>query len=504
VPEDVALASWPDSLEQEGVLTLAGRPYLGAYARRRGEEGDSVSPATRAIAIMPIESILDQDFARVIEAEAFLDVTRSVDSRGAVLSIVPDTLRLSGTQRQGNASMGAALVELMEWQNGAWSPRNTLVWTKVGFFEAIRGLTRNLQENQFNLIPLLFLAVVAFLFVLVELLTLGMVISMGQSITRALVALHQGTTRVREGNLRYRIPIEGEDDLWEVADSFNRMSGTLEQARDLEIEKERLEGELAIAHQIQARLLPSEAPATPRTELAGLSIPAREVGGDYYDFIPLDGERIGLIVADVSGKGVPAALLMSSFRASILSQDLSDGPAEILGRLNNFLYRSVEPGRFVTAFFAIFETQTGRLVYSNAGHNPPYLIGTDSSVRLLREGGLVLGLFGESRYEQAVVQFQEGDTLSLLTDGVTEAQSPEDELWGEDRFLELLQANIKAPCRRIVAETLKAIREFAGGEPQSDDVTLMVARWKGKSADKTPMSETRDAAEEVQPREIVG
>jgi sigma-B regulation protein RsbU (phosphoserine phosphatase) len=170
---------------------------------------------------------------------------------------------------------------------------------------------------------------------------------------------------------------------------------------------------------------------------------------------------------------------MSSFRASLLSQRLTEGPAEIFSRLNGFLHRSVEPGRFVTAFLGVFDLDLGTLVYCNAGHNPPYVLGTNGAVRTLKEGGLVLGLFRESVYEEAEVTLQPGDTLALFTDGVTEAQNAEEELWGEERLLELLQAHQKSPCRRIVGEILSELRRFSGDEPQSDDITLLLARWWG-------------------------
>lgn len=479
VPGEEGLASWPDSLPQEGVVLLDGEAFVGAVRRRSDPDG---GPAGAALFI-PVSSVLGPDLVRRLDATAFLDTRVVVEPDGRGFTVLPDTLSGANAppeRSESGFSMGAALIDVLEYANGEWRLRSTLLHAQVGLWQALRGLTRNLKENPFNAVPLFFLAIVALLFVLVEVLTLGMVISMGRSITRALSSLLQGTTRLREGNLRYRIPIEGKDDLWEVSESFNRMAVNLEEARDLEIERKRLEGELALAHQIQARLLPAEAPVLPRTELAGLSLPAREVGGDYYDFLPLSNGSIGLIVADVSGKGVPAALLMSSFRASLLSQKLESGPAEILTRLNHFLHRSVEPGRFVTAFLAMFNPKDGRLIYANAGHNPPYWLGADGRLSTLKEGGLVLGLFGETSYEQAEIQLADGDLLALFTDGVTEAQNAEEELWGEDRLEDVLRDQRGAPCRRIVSEILGEIRRFAGEEAQSDDITLLLARWRGQ------------------------
>jgi len=476
-----ALAAWPDTLPHEGVVLLGGRAYLGAM---RAEHG-SPNPR-RAFVLVPISSILGQDFQKRLDAEIFLETRWSLTALGggrAVALAEADTLSYQdppGRQGERRAAPGAATASALEFSNNHWQRRMVLIWARVGFFSAIRGLARNLQENPFNLFPLVFLGVVAVLFVLVEVLTLGMVSSMSGSILRALTALRQGTARLRSGNFRYRIPVEGNDELWEVAESFNEMAVDLDKARELEAEQDRIEGELALARQIQARLLPGEVPSVPQTDLAGLYVPARQVGGDYYDYIPLSRNRVGLIVADVSGKGVPAALLMSSFRAALLSQNLDDyGPARVMQRLNAFLYRSVETGRFVTAFLGVLDPQSGRVVYSNAGHNPPMLLSPDGAMNELEEGGLILGLFADTEYEQAEVQMKTGDLLTLYTDGVTEAANEDEELWGEERLLQLLRETHRAPCRRILHEVLGEVRAFSGSVGPSDDITMVVARWEG-------------------------
>jgi sigma-B regulation protein RsbU (phosphoserine phosphatase) len=206
-------------------------------------------------------------------------------------------------------------------------------------------------------------------------------------------------------------------------------------------------------------------------------VPARHVGGDYYDVLRLGDDRVGLIAADVSGKGVPAALLMSSFRASLLSLDLGrEGPAGTLARLNSFLHSSVEPGRFVTAFLAVLHPESGRLVYSNAGHNPPFLVRENGEHTTLRDGGLVLGLFGDTTYDQAEAVIERGDLLALYTDGVTEAADEEEDLYGEERLLSLLQRLRGEPCHEIVNEILGEVRTFSTGAGQADDITLLLAR----------------------------
>lgn len=476
IADEAILPSWPDSLAQCGVVVMRGVAYVGARRIERNGRAAAV--------LLPIQSLLGQNLFRRIGAEAYLETRFGFDESGHALAddseSLPFSARVEGSEGR---AMGAALVSTIEWDGTSWREQQRLVWARVGFLDAVRGLASNLPENQFNWVPLLFLAGVAVLFVLVELVTVGMVVSMGRSITRSLDALFRGAARLSEGNLRYRIPIEGRDDLWDVADNFNLMAQELEKAREAEIERQRLEGELNVARQIQSRLMPVETPTVPRTELAGTSLPARQVGGDYYDYLPLPDGRVGVIVADVSGKGVPAALLMSSFRAALLSQRLEvHGPAGILDRLNRFLHRSIEPGRFVTAFLAVFDPETGRLVYSNAGHNPPYWIQANGGLATLREGGLVLGLFRETPYAEDEVTLGAGDLVAFFTDGVTEAQNEFEEFWGDDRFLEILRSHPGKSCRRVLAEILEEVRDFSGESGQTDDITLVLTRWRGPAS----------------------
>jgi HAMP domain-containing protein len=478
IPGEPALAAWGRRCRSSGVVVLGGRSYVGAAAFRPGTE---TGPA--AVILVPVQDLLGASFQRMFDVRAHLD-TGSVDRSEGGLPIGPaqSVPTEDGVDSEfagsGETFRGAASIPAVEWSNGGWRDRPVLLRVRVGFLQAVRGLTQNLSENPFNFLSLLFLAVVAGLFVLVEVLTVGMVVSMGRSILRALSALRQGTARLRSGNFRYRIPVEADDELWDVAHSFNDMAGDLDKARDLEIESERIEGELELARQIQDRLLPVELPRVPRCELAGRSLPARQVGGDYFDALHLGGDRVALVIADVSGKGVPAALLMSSFRASLLSADIDrEGPALTLARVNAFLHNSVEPGRFVTAFLAVLHTATGRLVYSNAGHNPPMLLRRGAEdPHLLRQGGLVLGLFGTTVYQQAETVMLSGDLLALYTDGVSEAMDEDERFYGEERFLDLLRRNRTEPCHEILGEVLEEVRAFSGGAGQTDDVTVLVVR----------------------------
>jgi sigma-B regulation protein RsbU (phosphoserine phosphatase) len=218
----------------------------------------------------------------------------------------------------------------------------------------------------------------------------------------------------------------------------------------------------------------------PGLDLAGTSESAREVGGDYYDFLPLADGRVALVIADVSGKGVGAALLMSAFRASLLSQDLAREPvAGVLARLNHFLHHSVEPGKFVTAFLGVLDGPGGRLVYSNAGHNAPLVVSAGGAVTRLEAGGLILGIFEDAAYETGEAVLAPGDRLVLFTDGVTEAMDEQDELWGEERLVELVRAAADLDSAALLGRIVEAVRRFEGARGASDDVTLIVARRTG-------------------------
>jgi HAMP domain-containing protein len=478
IPGESALAAWGRQRRNAGIVLLGGRTYLGAAAFRH-DSNDGPS----AVILIPVQDLLGESFQATFDARAHLGTPLGGGTSGeAPVGAAPLDPTEEGVDapftRPVETSSGAALLPAVEWSDGVWRDGQVLLWVRVEFVQAMRGLTQNLGENRFNYLPLVFLVVVAGLFVLVEVLTIGMVVSMGRSILRALSALRQGTARLRSGNFRYRIPVEADDELWDVAHSFNGMAGDLDKARDLEIEKERMEGELELARQIQDRLLPVKLPVVPRCELAGRSLPARHVGGDYFDAIQLGNDRVALVIADVSGKGVPAALLMSSFRASLLSTDIDrEGPALTLARVNAFLHNSVEPGRFVTAFVAVLHSATGRLVYSNAGHNPPMLLRRGAEdPHLLRQGGLVLGLFGTTAYAQAETVVLPGDLLALYTDGVSEAMDEDERFYGEERFLDLLRRNRTEPCHEILREVIEEVRAFSGHAGQTDDVTVLLVR----------------------------
>ena len=243
------------------------------------------------------------------------------------------------------------------------------------------------------------------------------------------------------------------------------------QAQRLEAETEQA---LEEARQIQQGLLPTEIPQIPGYEISGAWKPARLVGGDYFDVLDFGQDRMGLCIADVAGKGMPAALLMSNLQAAIRSLATeSERPEELCARLNQLVCSNTAPDKFITLFYGLVDAPNRKLVYSNAGHNSPILLRRDGSSSRLPEGGAALGIFPEWRYEAGEVQLYAGDLLVLFTDGVTEAMTSQGEEFGEERLLALMTAGPELGAAELQQKILQAVTEFSAGDLQ-DDATLIV------------------------------
>jgi sigma-B regulation protein RsbU (phosphoserine phosphatase) len=247
------------------------------------------------------------------------------------------------------------------------------------------------------------------------------------------------------------------------------------------LEQERLEREMHLAAEIQRQILPKGAPQLPGYQLAGWNRPAREVGGDYYDMFPTRGGRMGLVVGDVSGKGIPAALMVSTLHSALrlLLDQTGIGPP-LLEKLNRHILESSMPNKFITMFLAELDPETGALLYVNAGHNPGLLLRSNGRVEELGSGGVPLGLLPGSRYQAREVTVDPGDLLCLYSDGITEAESPEEEEHGTERLCEVLRAHRDAPAIQGVLDAIReSVEGFTRGRPQGDDQTLLVVRREG-------------------------
>ena len=248
----------------------------------------------------------------------------------------------------------------------------------------------------------------------------------------------------------------------------------------LEKAQQQMSAELDLARAMQVAILPSRFPVAVGCDGAARMLPATTMGGDFYDFIELPGGRIGLVMADVSGKGVPAAFFMAVARTNLNAlAATASGPADCLQRTNDVLLTQNPMDLFVTVFYAVFDPATGVLTYSNGGHNPPLLRRANGHVEMLTSAaGLVLGMFPAS-YDEDTVQLAPGDTLVLYTDGVTEAFNVDVQMYEEARLVERVRDDGGATAKGLVTAIFDSVIGFSGAAPQSDDITVAVLSWSG-------------------------
>ena len=351
------------------------------------------------------------------------------------------------------------------------------------------------------------LAAIAIFFGVIELIALFIGVRLTRSMTRSVAELYKATESVNRGDLTHRIKVQSRDQMASLEQSFNSMTTSLARLLADQKDKQRLENELAIAHEVQELLFPRDVSDLATLEVHGVCRPARTVSGDYYDFIRLPDERMVLAVGDISGKGISAALLMATVHAFVraysLEPDLALAPMLVAGAaasggsdlyyrgngnrdedlapgrlmttLNYQLFRATPPEKYATMFLACYDPNAQAIVYSNGGHLPPILISQDRGVHRLATAGTVVGLFDGMSYPEARVPMQPGDIFVAFSDGVTE---PENEFgeFGEERLIELIQLHRDQPLSRISEVVTTAVADWIGGAEQPDDVTLVLAR----------------------------
>jgi len=243
------------------------------------------------------------------------------------------------------------------------------------------------------------------------------------------------------------------------------------------IEKKRLQGQLEVARQVQLELLPPNDPELEGFDISAYNFPTEEVSGDYYDWVRIYDDQIGLVIADVAGKGIPAALLMVFLRASLRAATHIGYATHIsMAKVNYLLWESIERNQFITAFYGVLDASNRTLSYSNAGHNPPLLIDTQSVTRFIDRGEQPLGMFRETRYHEYYHTFKPGEILVLYTDGVTEALSPGGEELGRDRLADAVKEVASLGAREMVASLQRSVLDWTGGVGSNDDATFFVIK----------------------------
>ncbi len=375
---------------------------------------------------------------------------------------------------------GMTHVDVISFQSSAFEEQRILVLIESSLSNIVRELSS--ETNPLSLVVLTVLISLAFCMLILEIFALIFGVRITTGFTSAVRALHRGTKRIATGELETRIDIPNEDELGDLAASFNEMAVAVKRGREEALARERLESELATARKIQERLLPEEMPLITGFEIAGTSLPSQQVGGDYFDFLDIGNGKLGIAIADVSGKGIPAALLMANIQASLHAQAIESGNvADLASKMNNRLVRSTGSNMFATFFYGVLDRTKSTFTSTNAGHNPPLVFRADGNIERLEAGGLIIGFLPDQEYKQESVSVGPGDTIVLYTDGITEAVGPSEELvsenlFGEQRLIEVVKSCLSLSVKEIQAAILKAISDHTAGVPQSDDITLVVMK----------------------------
>ena len=377
-----------------------------------------------------------------------------------------------------------AFMEVTSWRTGQ------LEQAAIHLDAPIGELTRRIAAVQsaqlgsnVNRGLLLFLVVLAGLFAIIQGAALVMGGALARSITYAVHELFIGTERVRGGDFTHRIRVDSKDQLGDLADSFNRMSASIEHLLHVQREKQRLDDELRIAREIQRSLLPVRPPQMAGLNIADLCEPAREVGGDYYDFFELGPRQLGVLIADVSGKGTSAALYMAELKGLMLALSHTErSPRRLLVTVNHLLAEHLDNRSFITATYAVIDLDLMTLTHARAGHTPLIVVSAGKSDVIISDG-MVLGLRlpGASERFEALLEEQTrplipGDLIVLYTDGITEAMNGDGDLFGDAALGRILGSGARHDAASVRERVVREVNTFVGDAEPHDDMTMVVIK----------------------------
>ena len=406
-------------------------------------------------------------------------------SRDPDEELSPVVTNWTDADRQGPGTPGIlwfALFEFNDWNAGI---QKTLVISfrmRLGqIYDEIAIGSEGLEDVT------ILLAVLGGLFLIIQGVAFSMGLALARSITGSVHELGEGTERVRRGDFAGRIPIKSRDQLGELAESFNSMTASIEDLLQQKAEKERLEQELRIARSIQMSLLPQGPLSMPGVSLVAHCEPAREVGGDYYDFLPIDEHTLGILVADVSGKGTSAALYMAELKGIVLTlSQRHRSPRDLLIEADRIISKHLDSRSFITVTYLVLDLRAGTLKYARAGHCPmvyvPGPYAERRSPQLMTPDGMVLGLqLDEGRtfnrlLEEVTVPLGRGDLFVLYTDGMTEAMNSDGDCFGDTRLADLIAQHADLAADQLRERILREIDAFTGSAVQQDDMTMVLLR----------------------------
>jgi len=500
-PPDAPITAPPKGWQETaGLMSRGGALHVWAHAAREGKETTLVVPMSADALSELVPGLAEVTILLEEETPAASAAPRG---RGAAVSISGRRYRTSQAARASKDYLPPQAnrfdrevtylcpVSVAFWETpGRVETRVLIIRTR--YFAVLGTLFGQTVEFSpgFTMAALASFAftVVAILFLLVEAVSLVIGARLTRSVTGAVHSLYEGTQRVRLGDFSHRIEVRGNDQLAELGHSFNRMTENLERLVDVAKEKERLQGEIEIAREVQNQLYPRSLPVSKTLRLTGCCRPARMVSGDYYDYQHLEEERLALAIGDVAGKGISAALLMATVQSSMRAQlrgwrELEAGgaapekltPAGLVSRLNQQLYAYTSAEKFSTFYFALYDDRTGGMTYTNAGHLPPMLV-HDGAVSRLDVTGMIVGAFPFAHYEESTVQLTPGDLLVCFTDGVTEPENEYGEMFGEERLMDLLLRHQRGEGEELIEAVVEAVRHWTGSPELQDDMTMLVAR----------------------------
>ncbi len=378
------------------------------------------------------------------------------------------------------------LIEYTDWKTGRTAPVTWAIDLNISrVYDRLSSTQARIGNRSFGQILLLLLAIVAVLFLVIEFFALIMGFALAKSITGSVHELFVGTDRVQRGEFDRPIKVEARDQLGELADQFNAMTSSIQNLMVQQAEKERLEEELKVARKIQLSLLPQGRFEMPGIRITAICEPAREVGGDYYDLFPLGDGVLGVLIADVSGKGASAALYMAELKGLMLALSESHhSPRELLIQANRIIADNLDTKSFITMTYAVIDLPTATMTYARAGHTPLIHLpaGESRRAQILAPDGLVVGLkidHGE-RFEQLLeevrIPLTPGDLFVFFTDGISEAMNPASDCFEESRLSQIVEEHGHLPTDELRERILREITTFAAGEPQHDDRTLILLK----------------------------
>ena len=452
----VRAAAFPDST-RPGYAVIVDLLVNGRVRQQlRDETGVQVknvipAPATDASRVQPLRG-----------REGGLDPASPASPAGGILSSLP------------------TLMEYRDWRTGA---SGTLtVTTALSISDLYERISEESVGRTFGQGLLLVLFVIGALFLVIEIIAALAGFALAKSITGSVHELFTGTERVRQGDFTHKIAVRSEDQLGELAVSFNQMTASIEDLLREAAEKKRLEEELRIAHEIQMSLLPQGPLRMRGVSVTALCVPAREVGGDYYDLLRLDEHRLGVLIADVSGKGTSAALYMAELKGLMLSlSQIHASPRTLLIQANRLIAEHLDARSFITMTYAVLDLQKGTMTYARAGHTPLIYV-TGARAQILVPDGMVLGLkidsgeMFERLLQEETIALRPGDLCVFFTDGISEAMNARDDCFGEERLGQLVEAHAHLPLDELRERVLREISAFVADAPQHDDMTMILLK----------------------------